>query len=267
MFLGRNGGGHSCVGCPQRSRFGVFQVRRHRDGIIAPGQYRARHRKPTRKAGTHVGDLLVEVARHITQACGIGVVGGGIAQLGAGHEIQIRPERAIRIERHFIITKAQCRRRVLDLRAIDRVVQLLARRKRPYIHAIQLLEHTLQIGQLVGLCLRTDIGQAAVACGGVGIAILITTRGLLRAPCPFGLVDRLEGVVCGGGLHSGRGSLGSGKRRQQTEGKQQSFHGCNPVRRGQQCRMDCAQRYPTCPAQCPARSRFQPRWRISRYRL
>ena len=95
---GRNAGRHLGERGVERIAGVTFDV--GLDGLIASNHRHARHRVTTRQAGTHVGDLLVEVARHVAQPREIRAIrcrgGEALARRERG------PEERIAVEGRFV---------------------------------------------------------------------------------------------------------------------------------------------------------------------
>ena len=70
------------------------------DRLVAPDDRHARHRKTARQAGPHVGDLLVEVARHVAKTAQIGAIRAGGGEALARREVG--PEEGVAVERRFV---------------------------------------------------------------------------------------------------------------------------------------------------------------------
>ncbi len=216
LLAGGNGGGHALERFVQRRLLRVLQLGDHCDRYVAPVQHRARHAEAAGQAGAHVGDLLVEVARHVVEPADVVAVVAGILHPAAGHEGQVRPERGVGVERHLVAAQSDVGRQVLDLRAVHRQVDPVGRGQLVLVDAVergQDLLPLLQPGLLAG-------GVDRVHARGVGVLAAAVLR---LAPGPLLLVDLREEAVGfrfgrlrdrGRVALAGHGCLGRGRRAQ-----------------------------------------------------
>ena len=209
----------------QRRCSRVLQVGDRGDRTFASLQHRARHAETARQAVAHVRHLLVEVARDVVEACDVGAIRGGGMHRPAGHEVQVGPERAVRVERHLVAAQADVVGQVLDLGTVDRQVDPVGFRQLCGVQCIELAQHVAPDVQTRLLRRGRNVRQARIEVAFLGDAVLVAQAVLRLAPGPFLAVDRLEaGVDLVGGGCDGRPGMrrdrcGQGQGEQEGDGQ------------------------------------------------
>ena len=108
-------------------RVGRVALRVRLDRFVAPGGRHARDGKAPRQAGSHVGDLLVEVARRVAEPAEIGAICLDGREALAGREVA--PEERVAVERRFVVLELHVVGEGADRRAEDLRVDLLLGRQ------------------------------------------------------------------------------------------------------------------------------------------
>jgi hypothetical protein len=99
--------------------------------------------RPVSDAGAHVGDFLVEQARDLPHPGDVALVLRGIAKLMVF--VEIGPEAAVAVERHFPGAEAIVDQRILEHRAEHRGIHLLVGRKLVGGNRVQLVQQVLNV--------------------------------------------------------------------------------------------------------------------------
>ena len=177
----------------------AFQVRL--DRLVAPDDRHARHGEAARETGSHVDDLLLEVARHVAKAVQIRAIPGGGGEALAWRELG--PEEGVAVERRFVDPEPHVVGERANRRAEDLCVYLLLRRELRERNAVQSRQRSSPVGQPRLLRRGIDLGKA----------IPRAPRQLLLTPVPLLCVQRTQPRVSGAGA-----ALRLGRHRHEHEG-------------------------------------------------
>ena len=130
--------------CVEQIVFGLT-LRNGGDRFLASLQSEARRREAAGKPRPHVRDLFAEIARNIPQLRDPVFVIGQRLKRASRRVAQIGPESRIRVSRHFVVTEFLIRDEVLDLRAVDIVVNLFLGRELRARNIIELVQRILPV--------------------------------------------------------------------------------------------------------------------------
>ncbi len=182
-----------CSGCVETGLRRILHIRHGGDRHIAPSQHRTRHAEAALQTSAHIGDLLVEVRRHLAETIDVAaIVAFGAKLVAAEVVVQFAPKRRIAVERHLPLLELLIGDEVADLLAIDRVVHLIGGRQLLDVDGVELAHHLAPIIETLLLALRIDLIQPPV----IGLRFArCADAGLAVAPRPFLLVDLLEACV------------------------------------------------------------------------
>ena len=173
------------------------------DRLVTPHDRHARHRKTTREAGPHVGDLLVEVARHVAKTAQIGAIAADGDEALARREVG--PEEGVAIEGRFVGPELDLVRERVNGGAEDLRVHLLLRREIDERNAVQRRQRSRPVGQPRLLRRGINPGEAIARTRLAGL--IAPASHLLSPPIPLFGVEGSEPGISGPGvaLRLGRG--------------------------------------------------------------
>ena len=176
---------------------------RHAD--VAAGECHLGGREPAREPGAHIGDVLVEIARHVAQRLDVRAVLVLADEAVARRSGEIAPEAGVRGKRLLVIAKALFGEQRIDLALVDQIVDPALGAELGRVDRRELARHRRPARQPRGLCRRADIGQTALR----GRRVLARAL-LLRPPLIFAVDDRLEPGI--GARRLRRGRRGGGEQ-------------------------------------------------------
>ena len=165
------------------------------DRLVAPDDRDARHREAAREAGPHVGDLLVEVARHVAEAPQKRAIRAGRGEALARRELG--PEEGVAVERGFVGAEPHVVREGANRGAEDLRVHLLLGRELVERDAVQRRQRSRPVGQPRLLRRGIDSGKAVALTRASGL--IAAARQLLLPPVPLFRVEGAEPRVGGAG--------------------------------------------------------------------
>ena len=183
-------------------RVGTVPFHVRLDRLVAPGDRYAGHSEAAGEAGPHVGNLLVEVARHVAEAPEKRAIRAGRGETLARRELG--PEEGVAVERSFVGAEPHVVGEGANRRAEHLRVHLLLGRELVERYAVKRLQSARPVGQPRLLGRGIDTGKAVARTRPSG---LIAARQLLPPPVPLLRIQGAEPRVSGAGaaLRLGRG--------------------------------------------------------------
>ena len=180
----RNRIGHGLERFVQR----IFGTRpgERRDRCVAARQRRAWHGVTTRHAGAHIGDIFVEIARHIGKTLEITPILGGIFKRRIG--LHLAPEERIAVERRFIGAPTDIGDLGPQRFGEHGLVELFLGRQIGIGNRRHRCHRPLPIGLATRPIRRGHAGKAITI---LGAQTLHDIGKLVQPPRPFGVVNRL----------------------------------------------------------------------------